>query len=51
MVVNSLGAGFNQGPGAFLDSAAVMDRLDLVITCDTQVAHLAGALGARPGSR
>lgn len=31
--------------GAFLDTAAVMQSLDLVITCDTAVGHLAGALG------
>jgi tetratricopeptide (TPR) repeat protein len=31
----------------FLDTAAVMMHLDLVVTCDTSVAHLAGAL-ARP---
>jgi len=31
----------------FLDTAAIMQSLDLVITCDTSVAHLAGAL-ARP---
>jgi hypothetical protein len=29
----------------FADTAAVMDQLDLVITVDTSVAHLAGALG------
>ncbi len=29
----------------FVDSAALMQALDLVITCDTAVAHLAGALG------
>jgi tetratricopeptide (TPR) repeat protein len=29
----------------FMDTAAVMMNLDLVITCDTSVAHLAGALG------
>ena len=33
--------------GAFLDSAAVMMNLDLVITSDTAVAHLAGALGVK----
>ena len=33
--------------GAFLDSAAVMMNLDLVITSDTALAHLAGALGVR----
>ena len=36
---------FDTGPQAFLDSAAVMSQLDLVITCDTALAHLAGALG------
>ena len=32
---------------AFLDTAAVMRCLDLVITCDTATAHLAGALGVQ----
>jgi tetratricopeptide (TPR) repeat protein len=31
--------------GAFMDTAAVMTNLDLVITSDTATAHLAGALG------
>jgi tetratricopeptide (TPR) repeat protein len=31
--------------GAFLDTAAVMKNLDLVVTCDTSIGHLAGALG------
>jgi tetratricopeptide (TPR) repeat protein len=31
--------------GAFMDTAAIMTQLDLVITSDTVVAHLAGALG------
>jgi hypothetical protein len=31
--------------GAFMDTAALMKNLDLVITVDTSVAHLAGALG------
>ena len=30
---------------AFLDTAAVMKSLDLVVTCDTAFTHLAGALG------
>jgi tetratricopeptide (TPR) repeat protein len=29
----------------FMDTAAVMRNLDLVVTCDTSIAHLAGALG------
>lgn len=31
--------------GPFMDTAAIMKTLDLVIACDTAVAHLAGALG------
>ncbi len=34
----------DEGPGAFMDTAALMQNLDLVITSDTAVAHLAGAL-------
>lgn len=33
------------GAAAFVDTAAVMAHLDLVLTADTAVAHLAGALG------
>ena len=33
--------------GAFMDTAALIMNLDLVITSDTSVAHLAGALGKR----
>lgn len=31
--------------GRFMDTAAIMKNLDLIITVDTSVAHLAGALG------
>ncbi len=31
--------------GAFMDTAAIMAHCDLIITCCTSVAHLAGALG------
>jgi tetratricopeptide (TPR) repeat protein len=47
MVVETLGDDFDTGPDAFLDTAAAMQGCDLVITSDTAVAHLAGAL-ARP---
>ena len=33
--------------GAFMDTAAIMQQLDLVVTSDTAIAHLAGALGVR----
>jgi hypothetical protein len=36
---------FDEGPDAFLDTAAIMKHCDLVITADTAPAHLAGALG------
>ncbi|MCH8092930.1 MAG: tetratricopeptide repeat protein [Proteobacteria bacterium] len=39
------GADFDEANGAFMDSAAVIANLDLVITSDSAVAHLAGALG------
>jgi Tfp pilus assembly protein PilF len=45
MVVEQLGAEFDGGADAFIDSAALMQSLDLVITPDTAIAHLAGALG------
>ena len=36
---------FDTSTEALLDTAAVMKCLDLVVTCDTAIAHLAGALG------
>jgi tetratricopeptide (TPR) repeat protein len=45
MTVHTLGPGFDAGPDAFLDSAAVMMNLDLIVSIDTGLAHLAGALG------
>lgn len=44
MTVQTLGSEFDHD-AAFLDSAAVMRHSHLVITSDTAVAHLAGALG------
>lgn len=43
--LETLGDDFDSGPDAFLDSAAVMACLDLIVSSDTSIAHLAGALG------
>jgi hypothetical protein len=45
MTVDTLGGDFDSGPDAFLDAAVVMANLDLVISTDTAIVHLAGALG------
>src|SRR5262249_12250994 len=34
----------DQSSGAFMDTAAVMRNVDLILTCNTAIAHLAGAL-------
>ena len=36
---------FDEGNAAFIDTAALMHCVDLIVTPDTSVAHLAGALG------
>ena len=43
--IERLGADFDPPGSAFLDSLAVMQWCDLVITSDTSVAHVAGASG------
>jgi len=35
----------DDGPDAFLDTAAVLKCVDLLVTSDTAIAHLAGGLG------
>jgi hypothetical protein len=40
-----LGADYDAGHHAFLDAAAALEAVDLLISCDTSLAHLAGALG------
>jgi tetratricopeptide (TPR) repeat protein len=44
--VEDLGSDFDSSSGPFMDSAAVIKNLDLVITCDSAIGHLSGALGA-----
>ena len=36
---------FDESHGRFMDTAAIMKNLDLIITVDTAIAHLAGGLG------
>jgi hypothetical protein len=43
-IVN-LGQHFDESSGPFMDTAAIMANVDLVISSDTAVPHLAGALG------
>jgi hypothetical protein len=44
-LIETPGPEFDAGPDAFLDTAALVMSLDLVVTVDTAVAHLAAALG------
>ena len=43
--IETLGEDFDSGDDGFVDAAAAIECLDLVISCDTSIAHLAGALG------
>jgi hypothetical protein len=43
--IETLGDDFDSGPDAFIDTAAVMANLDLIISSCTSIPHLAGALG------
>ncbi len=43
--IEDLAAREDKTRGSFMDSAGLLRNLDLLITCDTSVAHLAGAMG------
>ena len=43
--IEDLGESIDVASGAFMDTAAIMTHLDLVISPDTAIVHLAGALG------
>ena len=43
--LTTLGKDFDNGNKSFIDTSAVMMNCDLIITSDTVIAHLAGALG------
>lgn len=45
--VHIFGYAFDEAHGRFMDTAAVMMNLDLIITVDTSVAHLAAAMGKK----
>lgn len=45
--ITDLGHRLDGAAGAFMDTVAVMQNLDLVVAPDMAVAHLAGALGVR----
>ncbi|MFC1845741.1 tetratricopeptide repeat protein [Candidatus Dependentiae bacterium] len=44
-IVHDFGPDLDTTNGRFMDTAAIIKNLDLVITVDTSIAHLAGALG------
>ena len=46
-IIYCLPENIDQTSGAFMDTAAILEYLDLIVTSDTSMAHLAGAL-ARP---
>ncbi len=43
--IRELGPDYSGAGGAFTDTAAVLSQLDLVICCESVMAHLAGAMG------
>ena len=45
MSVERLGPDFDTGENGFIDAAAVIEVVDLIVSCDTSIVHLAGALG------
>ena len=45
--IHTLPSDIDQDGGAFTDTAAILASLDAVITTDTSIAHLSGAMGVR----
>jgi len=45
MEVHTFGPDFDEANGRFMDTAAIIKNLDLVITIDTSICHLAAGLG------
>lgn len=46
-IVHTFGYNFDESHGRFMDTAAVIMNLDLIITVDTSIAHVAAALGKK----
>lgn len=46
-VVHTFGPDFDESHGRFMDTAALIKNLDLVITIDTSICHCSAALGAK----
>jgi len=45
--IHTFGPNFDEQHGRFMDTAAVIMNLDLIITVDTSIAHLAAAMGKK----
>ena len=45
--IKSFGSEIDNDGDAFVDTAAIIVNCDLIITCDTSIAHLSGALGKK----
>lgn len=45
MMIHTFGDDFDKSAGPFMDTAAIIENLDLIISVDSAIAHLAGALG------
>ena len=43
--LTTLGNNFDSGDDAFIDTAGIIANCNLIITCDTVIAHLAGVIG------
>lgn len=47
LIIHTFGPHLDEKHGRFMDTAAIMMNLDIIITVDTSIAHLAGSLGKK----
>lgn len=45
LILSTFGSGFNFSPSSLVHIAAILENLDLIITRDSMIAHIAGAFG------